>query len=163
MLRLCLDSSLNQNLLYLSLSLCTSPSNLSQVVLPQIYLCWSWMTYLSQGSSPRLYTAFSLQLPIPYQIYKQRSRKNSPLGIETFQIIHTTTLPIFSPSWYPMTTSYVLRFMRSHIWLRDQHIFNHVNMRVLARISLNLADPTWMIKSCGFAGEVDPWTHVRVI
>lgn len=32
-------------------------------------------------------------------------------------------------------------------------------MSVLARISLLAVDPTCMIRPCGFAGEVDFWTH----
>ena len=108
---LCLDSALdcclNKNLLYISLSLScslsTSPSFIfSQILLPKVYLWWSWRTYLSQESSPSLYPPFFLHLLIPYQIYNQWSRKNSSIGIETLQIGHPTpTFPIVSTSGWP--------------------------------------------------------------
>ena len=58
----------------------------------------------------------------------------------------------------PLTTSCVLLFMWSHIWPRDQHISNQVHMRTLARIILSELNPTWKIRTCGFAGVVDLWT-----
>lgn len=90
-----LDCSLYQNLFYLSHSLPFSLSNspsftVSRILLTQIYLCWSRMTYLSQESSPSLCPTFSICLPISYQLHKQSSLNNSSVGIETFQLRHPT-------------------------------------------------------------------------
>jgi len=75
------------------------------------------------------------------------------------QIRHPTHILLLSVLHIDLlSTSFVLRSSVSHIWLRDQHIFNHVHMRALARISLPAEDPTWMIRSCGFAGEDNLWT-----
>ena len=144
-----LDPSLNQNLLSLTLSLSTSPSfPFVRILLPQGYLWCSWITYLRQDSHPSLYPTFLIYLLIPYQIYLRWSRKNPSVGIDTFQLGHPTpTLPIVSHSEWPTDTSYVLVFMWFHIWLRDKHIFNHVHMRALARISLPAAHPTWIIRA----------------
>ena len=141
----------------LSVYLSTSPSfNLSQILLPQVYLWWSWMKYLSQDSSPSLYPTVSLYLSIHYQIYKRWSRKNSSIVIETFQLCHPIpTLPIFSPTQWPLFTSYVLRSKWSYIWFSDQHIYNHIHVRDLERISLPAEYPTWMIRFCGLAGYLD--------
>ena len=98
--------------------------------------------YLIQDSSTSLYTTFSLCLPIPNQIYKRWSRKNPSVGIEVFQLDHSTSnLLIVRPFGDALITSYVLWSMWSHIWLRYQHIFNHVHMRTLSRISFPEADP----------------------
>ena len=58
-----------------------------------------------------------------------------------------------------LTTSSVLCYTGSQIWLSDQHIFNSVHKRSLARITFPEADYTWMIRFSGFAVEVDIWTH----
>ena len=50
--------------------------------------------------------------------------------------------------------------MWSNISLRDEHIFIHIHMRALARNSLPAADPTCIIRSSGYTGEVDFWTEV---
>ena len=130
--------------LSLSLFLTTSPSlTFSCILLPLIYLWWSWITYLSKDNSTSLFPTFSLQL-ILYQIYKRWCRKNSSVAIEKFQLGHPTpTLPTVSTSQFLLTTSYTLQFMWSHIWPRDKHIFNHVHMSALLRIILPIADPTW--------------------
>ena len=58
-----------------------------------------------------------------------------------------------------LTISYLLHSTWSKISLRDQHIFQQVHMRDETIISLTAADPTWTIRHCGFAGEVDHWTQ----
>ena len=139
--------------LSLSLFLTTSPSlTFSCILLPLIYLWWSWITYLSKDNSTSLFPTFSLQL-ILYQIYKRWSRKNSSVAIEKFQLGHPTpTLPTVSTSQFLLTTSYTLQFMWSHIWPRDKHIFNHVHMSALVRIILPVADPAWTIRFVDLLG-----------
>ena len=129
--------------LCLSLSLSTSPSfTFSQILLPQVYLWWSRVTYLSQDSHPSLYSNFSLHHPIPYQIYKRWCQKKSSVGLQTLHFGHPTpNLPIVSPFGWPADQLICMRSPWSHIWLRDQHIFNHVNMRSLARTSLSYRRP----------------------
>ena len=125
-LSLCLPLSL--------LSLSTSPSfSLSRFLLPRIFLWWYWLTYISQDHSPSLCSTFCLHHLISYQLYKWWSRKNYSVRIETFQLGHPTpTLPIFSPSLWLLTISFVLQPMWSNTGLRDQCIFIHIHMKDLA-------------------------------
>ena len=124
-----------------------------------------WNKYLSQDITPSLYSTCYLSIPIPYQIYKWWSKNNSSVCTETFQLGHPTpTLPIVSPSWWPADDLICTKvYTWSNIWHRDQQIFNHVHMRALVKISLPAAGPNWMIRSCGFAGDVDLWTRAQGI
>lgn len=67
--------------------------------------------------------------------------------------------PLSVPHVDPLTSSYMLRSMWSHIWLRNQHIFKHLHMRAPARKSLSATHPSWRNRSCGFDGVVDIWNH----
>lgn len=109
---LALDCCLNQNLLYLSLplfpslslslSLCLSSDSpsftLPRILLPQEWIGWSWVNYLSQESSPSFYPTISLCLLSTHPKYQWYLRKKSSVGIETFRPVHPPwTLPIVSP------------------------------------------------------------------
>ena len=159
---LALDCFLNQNLLYLSLfhslSLSHSPSfTLSQILLPQEYLGWSCMIYLSEESCPSIYTAFTLQVLINLPKQNRWSIITSSVGKEIFHFgqsySHSSHCQPFA-----LTASCVLWSTWSQIWLRDQKIFNHVNMSAPASINFPGADHTRAIMSSGFSGEVDIWT-----
>lgn len=78
--------------IYLFLSPMTS-FTLSRILLPQEYLGWSLKKYLCQESSRSLYTTIYTWLPNPHQKNMWLSRKNSSLGIETFQFRPSTTHP----------------------------------------------------------------------
>ena len=146
-----LDPCLNQNLHFsLSLSLHFSLihilSNPPAPSLPVLILEEISQLGYQSMSLPKIFPPSS----DPYQIYKWWSRKNTSFAIEKFHISHPTlTLPIVRPAHVPLTTSYVLWSMWSHIWLRDQHIFNHIPMKILARISLPEGTPS------GWSGILD--------
>ena len=112
-------SWINLTSLSLSLSLpSTSTSfSLSRILLPQIYLWWSWMKYLSQECSPSLYPKFSLPLQTHYQIIKWWSRKNSSVVIETSK--SDIQLIFFS------CQSFTLTYWARHLYCGLQcHIFD---------------------------------------
>ena len=83
----------------------------------------------------------------------------SSMKIETCQLgLPTNIFPWSAPPTDLLNTSYVLRFMWCHIWLRDQHTFIQVHMKALGGISLHTADPTWITRVCVYDGEVDLFT-----
>ena len=56
-------------------------------------------------------------------------------------------LTIVSPSHWQITIPFVLRSTWSQIWLRDQHLFNHLHIRDRVRIHFSAAHPTCGIRS----------------
>ena len=102
---LALDCCLNQNMISLSVSLSLIllfPPSLSQIMLNQDYLLWSWMKYLTQENCPSLYQIFFTPSSDAHQKYKKWSRKNTSVGIETFQIRQSFPhSSIVSPSLLP--------------------------------------------------------------
>lgn len=153
-----LDCCYSQNpFIFLS----TSPSFIfSWILLPQVYVRWSWMKYLCQDFSPNLYPTFLSIFWSPIK-YTNGCPEIIPLYVERHSIsgLLTSYFPLTALHSDLLTTSYVLWSTWSLIWLRDQHIFKHIHMRALPRISLPAEEPTCMIRSCGFAPEMDLWTH----
>ena len=143
------------------LSLCPLlPPSFSQILLPWFYLWWSWMTYLSQDRSQRLYQHFPsiLQSPNKYTI---SGPEWTPLLVQRHS--NSAMLPQHCP-----LSAVQSEHLKPHLYCGIRGpIFNseintfpkNVYMKALARISLPAADPTWMIRSCGFSGEVDLWTR----
>ena len=56
-------------------------------------------------------------------------------------------LTIVSPSHWQITIPFVRRSTWSHIWLRDQHLFNHLHIRDRVRIQLSVAQATCVLRS----------------
>jgi len=85
-----------------SISLSLIPPSLSLKTSSPKFTCGHPLWHLSQDTSPHLFTTFYIRLPIPYQVYKLWSRKNSSVVIESFQLSHPThTLPFVSSSqWH---------------------------------------------------------------
>ena len=145
------------NKILLSLYLSTFPSFILSWIFLTLFYPWSsWKTYLSQEWSPSLWKNTFLPssdpllhnlLVVPKELLYYYRDNPSP------------TPPIFSTAQLPTDHLIDMLYAWSHILLSDQHIFNHVHMRALARISLPAANPPWMISSCGFSEEVDLWTH----
>ena len=102
---LALDCCLNQNMISLSVSLSLMrlfPPSLTHIMLNQDYLSWSWMKYLTQENCPSLYQIFFTPSSDAHQKYKKWSRKNTSVGIETFQIRQSFPhSSIVSPSLLP--------------------------------------------------------------
>lgn len=143
---------------YLSLSLLLFPYlSLSKIQLTQDFLQWSRRNYIIQESSPSIYPTFSLHLPIPNPKYNCCSIKSSSVGIYTFQIGSSSPQsshcqPFMMTCWLP---NVYCSLLCSQIWNSDQNIFNHIHMRALEIIGFPAANHIWMIRSCGFAGEVE--------
>ena len=117
------------------------------------------MKYLSQESSPSLYPTFALCNPMPYQISKQWSRKNSAVGIETFQLGHPTpTLPIFSPCWYAdhflCTVVYVVPYLTQRATYLSPHSHGCSTKKLLICSRPYLVDQVLWI--CWGGGSLDP-------
>ena len=159
MMSLVLDSCLNQNLFFLSLCVSISPYSLLHSLSNPTDPSFShWSQPIEQSKfSPKIFPPHLIAHPK----YKQLSRNNSSVGRDTFQHVpcsnHSSHCQIFS---YTLATFWVLQGLCSQSWLRDQNIFNYVNLRALTIISFPAAEHTWMIIFSGFAGEVDIWTHV---
>ena len=131
-----------------------SSFNFSWILLPQVYLWWSWVTQLNQDSTPSHYPTFFCHPSIPYQIYKWWSRKNSSVLLETFQLIHPKpTLPVVSPSWLPTdhficTAVYVVPYLQQRSIYFPPH--SHESS---IKNELTSADPTWTIRFMDFPGR----------
>ena len=53
-------------------------------------------------------------------------------------------LTLVSPSHWQITIPFVLRSTWSQIWLRDQHLFNHLHIRDRVRIHFSEAHPVYL-------------------
>ena len=105
-----------------SLSLSTSPSfTFSQILLSQVYLLWSWLTFLSQESSLSLYPTFSFHL---WYTIKYRS-----IGPERTTLLgqrHSNSAIL--PQHFPLSALYTDTLATSYVWLSTwSHIDSEIN------------------------------------
>ena len=144
-------------------------------------LCLHFLHYLSSPSVPNLPGVILVEIPQPGEQSKSLNNMSpspcNPLsnikggpGRIPLLVERHSNLAILPPLFLlstlqgdPLTTSYVPGFIWSHIWHRDEHIFYNIHMRAQSMITLPGENPTWMIRSSGFSGEVDVWTHASWI
>ena len=105
-----LDFCLSQNVLYVSLSSSTSTSfTLSQILLPQSYLWWSWVTYLSQDSNPSLCPIFPSVFLSPIKYTSGNQEKTPFFCIEILQLGHPITdNPLSALPWHLVSTDHLI-------------------------------------------------------